>query len=571
MDKPTLVDFSASKIFNSSPEQRTKEEGIAQWIGRTGLPAQIVEDEEFITMMAKMDKTFKVPRRRNILNLIENMYKEEKEKVKQNLATAHRITSGYSIWTKKGLTTSFLGVSACYFNPEDNRAEHKLLNLKEMAHPYSAGLISKLVEESMEEWGIPREKVLTTINNGCNRVALFQSHTHEEVVSTSEEDSEEEHDDNQEGDDEGYRNGTIERSTPCVVQTIQLIVNMVQKEPPIRKLLEKVRHLVTKLKKLSVATERLLQKAALLLIMDCPTRWSSCFVMMSRCLEVNEQITAVAESMGWDILQPSEWQKIGMLKHLLLPFAEHTKSLKSDTQSLSLVVPALLDLKNHLSEFCLAHGRTYKDAAILAQKMLSSMDRRFRVFLDIAAANFSPLPAAACFVDPCVAETLWENDDKNLQNLARKAEDYIAHLVMQNAHGLKNPLTSDDEQVTSEGAEVPELIPAKRPRFQFFSANHPSRIKTAKTANIRQEISKYKMALSQFTAAEIEESGINYWLTQCGSTAFPTLKPLALDLLAMSASHAFMQRIFSDLLFGHRDEASISMERSAFLNVNKPK
>lgn len=59
------------------------------------------------------------------------------------------------------------------------------------------------------------------------------------------------------------------------------------------------------------------------------------------------------------------------------------------------------------------------------------MDRRFSVFLDITADNFSPLPAAACFVDPCVAETLLENDDSEVHNLVRKAEDYIAHLVPQ--------------------------------------------------------------------------------------------------------------------------------------------
>ncbi|CAL8371925.1 unnamed protein product [Arctogadus glacialis] len=65
MDKPTSVqDFFATKMYNNnSPEQRTKEEGIAQWIGRTGVPARIVEDEEFIAMMAKIDKKFNVPKR----------------------------------------------------------------------------------------------------------------------------------------------------------------------------------------------------------------------------------------------------------------------------------------------------------------------------------------------------------------------------------------------------------------------------------------------------------------------------------------------------------------------------
>ena len=80
MDKPTSAqDFFATQMYNNnSPEQRTKEEGIAQWIGQTGLPARIAEDEEFIAMMAKMDKKFKVPKRHKILNLMENMYKEEK-------------------------------------------------------------------------------------------------------------------------------------------------------------------------------------------------------------------------------------------------------------------------------------------------------------------------------------------------------------------------------------------------------------------------------------------------------------------------------------------------------------
>ena len=121
-----------------------------------------------------------------------------------------------------------------------------------------------------------------------------------------------------------YDYGAIER-TPCVVHTVQLVVNMIQKEPPIRTLLEKVRHLLNKFRKSSVTTERLLQNWAL--VKDCPTRWSSCFAMILRRLKVKEHLTSVAESMGWDSRQPSEWKKIGMLRDLLLPFAEHIGAL----------------------------------------------------------------------------------------------------------------------------------------------------------------------------------------------------------------------------------------------------
>lgn len=136
-----------------------------------------------------------------------------------------------------------------------------------------------------------------------------------------------------------------------MVHTLQLVVNMIQNEPTIKKVLDKLRHLVNLFRKSSIATERLLKKCGLILTKDCPNRWSSTYLMMSRALDVKDHLASVADSMTWDSLQTSEWQKLAILKDLLLPFAEHTKVLESDNNSLCLVVPALLDLRDHLSEF----------------------------------------------------------------------------------------------------------------------------------------------------------------------------------------------------------------------------
>lgn len=135
---------------------------------------------------------------------------------------------------------------------------------------------------------------------------------------------------------------TLER-TPCVVHTLQLVVNMIQKEPTIKWLLDKARRLVKLFHKSSIATERLLQQCRLILIKDCPNRWSSSYLMIYRVLEVKDHLTSVANTMNWDGLLPSEWQKVAILRDLLLPFSEHTKVLESDTNSPSLVMPALLD------------------------------------------------------------------------------------------------------------------------------------------------------------------------------------------------------------------------------------
>ncbi|RXN30449.1 zinc finger BED domain-containing 4-like protein [Labeo rohita] len=230
------------------------------------------------------------------------MYLAEKVKFKNRLAMARKVTIGIDIWTKKGLTASFLGVSACYLNVQDSKAEHILLNLKQMVHPHTANSIVTLVEECTEEWGILKEKIIMIItDNGSNMVSAFR--VEEEDTSSDENDSNKDSDEEEEADE---RYGTLER-TPCVVHTLQLVVNMVKKEQAIKRLLDKVRHLVRQFRKSSVATEWLLEQCGLILIKDCETRWSSSFLMWSRLLKVKDHVTSVADTMGWDCLLPSEW------------------------------------------------------------------------------------------------------------------------------------------------------------------------------------------------------------------------------------------------------------------------
>ncbi|KAJ8353308.1 hypothetical protein SKAU_G00208750 [Synaphobranchus kaupii] len=306
-------------------------------------------------------------------------------------------------------------------------------------------------------------------------VAAF--HCSVEEDTSSEEDNLQDSDDEEGEKDERY--GTLER-TPCVVHTLQLVVNMIQKEPTIKRLLDKVRHLVKLFRKSSIATEQLLQQCGLMLIKDCPTRWSSSYLMMSH--EVKDHLTLVADTMSWDGLLPT-----------------------------------------------------------------------------------------ACFLHPSLsAEALIENEDEGIQNLLKKAEDYIVHSVPPRLQ-VQEEVTDDEEEENgdTEASETMHLPMPKLPRFRFFSASRPSRPWTSKTSSMRQVIQKYKEGLSH--AANTEESGIEFWTSQ-SCTDFALLTPLALDLLAMPASQAFAERVFSvtsDLSSGRRNRARTTLERSAFLKVNK--
>lgn len=98
--------------------------------------------------------------------------------------------------------------------------------------------------------------------------------------------------------------------------------------------------------------------------------------------------------------------------------------LQSDTVSLSLVIPALVNVTVHLSKFSQSKG--YKGLAALSLRMKANVAQRFSHFLEPDADNFSPLVAATCLLDLTVeVDTHVENKDQEFQDLLRTAEDYV--------------------------------------------------------------------------------------------------------------------------------------------------
>lgn len=98
-----------------------------------------------------------------------------------------KVSIGIDLWTKKGLTASFLAISSCYFCAELQTPQHILLALEQVAHPHTAQTIKACVDKCMQEWGISHEKIITVItDNGSNMVAAFKHTTPEGEETTSE-------------------------------------------------------------------------------------------------------------------------------------------------------------------------------------------------------------------------------------------------------------------------------------------------------------------------------------------------------------------------------------------------
>lgn len=82
--------------------------------------------------------------------------------------------------------------------------------------------------------------------------------------------------------------------------------------------------LVARFNKLIKATEMLIKLSGKKLIGDCPTRWSSTYLLLKRLLAVSPHVESVVSKLEWDGPQARHWKAIEAIVLLLETFAEYT-------------------------------------------------------------------------------------------------------------------------------------------------------------------------------------------------------------------------------------------------------
>ena len=118
-----------------------------------------------------------------------------------------------------------------------------------------------------------------------------------------------------------------------------------------KELLKHTHALVRKVNSSTKATERLISLCGKKLICDCPTRWSSTFLLIERVLEVKASLITVLEELKWDSLATSEWKILEGLKAFLQSFTQFTQLISGeDFTTISSVYPAILEIKMYLEE-----------------------------------------------------------------------------------------------------------------------------------------------------------------------------------------------------------------------------
>lgn len=249
----------------------------------------------------------------------------------------------------------------------------------------------------------------------------------------------------------------------------------------------------------------------------------------------------------------SEWAKLEEICSLLEPFAERTDTLQSDAMSLSSIIPSLLDLECHLTQF--------PSTQTLTSSMLKDFKNRFTSILHPHSDQYNPIPAAACLLDPTVASVLLAPEFTALQNAAKsfiislEGESVLPNVVEQN----------DSQQGSSQSLTSPPALK----KFKFLSnilcSPENSTASQAQGA-FSAQLNRYLEEISSTCCT----NSLQFWRER--RHVYSSIAPLAEDLLAAPASQAYVERIFSVcglLTAGRRNRMQKSLEMRVFLKLNK--
>lgn len=349
--------FSSQTVYSKeSDKYKAITRKLAIFVGSSNVANSITENLEFKDLLHTMDPRYPVPGRSSIHKELDKVMIELKARISAHVQSANMIGICCDIWSKKGLSSSYLGITAHFFSRSDHRRHTVTLAVRRLTCSHTAVNIRCLVEEIIDEWDIDQSKVSAVLtDNGSNMVAAFRARigegedidesTEPSTVDDAEDflDCEEEHD---------VQFSSFNR-IGCFSHTLQLVVSKFDKLNTFKELLKHAHAMVRKVNSSTRATERLIALCGKKLVKDCPTRWSSTFLMIQRLIEVKDQLKAVLEEQGWDDLAASEWRTLSSVTNLLQPFAKFTSLLSGDEfTTLSCVIPAIMDMNIHLEEVC---------------------------------------------------------------------------------------------------------------------------------------------------------------------------------------------------------------------------
>ena len=177
MSQRTLGEIvkSQRKYEKESLKYQTITEKLAIFVASSSVPHSIVENDEFRSLILTLDPRYQVPSRTLISVETDRLLLALKGKIQSYLIDAQKVSICADVWTKKGMTTSYLGLTVHFYCRSDLKRHVATIAVRRLPHPHTADNIKALMDEVLLEWKIPLNKVKIVItDNASNMVKAFK-------------------------------------------------------------------------------------------------------------------------------------------------------------------------------------------------------------------------------------------------------------------------------------------------------------------------------------------------------------------------------------------------------------
>ncbi|XP_063765467.1 zinc finger BED domain-containing protein 4-like [Eleginops maclovinus] len=494
-------------------------------------PFKVVDDQGFRALVSLLDPTYVLPSRQTLKSMMEARYREEKQKAKDKVQKATAVALTSDMWTSIHMD-SYLAFT-CHFVDEEDKLATVLLAVAKFGERHTASNIATVKGSILEEWEIPKAKVMCLTTDGASNMHLCSS-----IMEV--------------------------RHSHCIAHALNLVVKKALKlTPGLEEVRTKARDIATYFRTSTVARERLLCLQNQMggptnkLIQEVDTRWNSTLDMLQRLYEQREPVGAALASLQTDVapLTSNQYHSISQCISLLAPLKEATVELSAEKHvSGSKIIPLVKMLRHIIATK--QRQLTDEMARDLAKHLLTLTSEKLGNY-EVAGQH-----ALATLLDPRF-KTMGFCNTTHQQNGVKKLMAECATVIRQKTPDPApsddpTPSTSHDAPSTSDSSGLWELLDAQ--------VLEKRKVKSA-TANASVETNRY---LAEPNIPRNEDP-LEYWVKH--KHVYPHLFVLARNLLCIPASSVPCERVFSkagEIVSKKRNRLNPStVEKIVFLNKNR--